>query len=197
MITTLTKEKAIEIIKAYENGKHDLFNWCEEYKQFVNNGVCMCLSYEVDYILKKSWEDDEAPFKAEELDLFDIDKARKSLVYDFENHEEEYKGFANDENRYNRRVKNKSDWEVFLNSLDRTDIEDALNLFLDRTDAEGEVFEWWALNDDFAYWLKQEGEIFIADSNIWGRQTTGQAISLDGCCMHAFINMLKARWTNV
>ena len=32
----------------------DLFNWCEEYKDFVNNNIGGCLSMEVEYILKKS-----------------------------------------------------------------------------------------------------------------------------------------------
>jgi len=40
------------------------------------------------------------------------------------------------------------------------------------------------------YWLRQqEGQVFLND--VWGRQTTGQSISLDGSVIDAFIEMLN------
>ncbi len=45
-----------------------------------------------------------------------------------------------------------------------------------------EVFEYWAVTSWFAEKLKARGELVVEFFNldIWGRQTTGQAISLDG-----------------
>ena len=42
----------------------------------------------------------------------------------------------------------------------------------------------------YANRLKQQGQI-ILDENIWGRQTTGQHISLDYCCISAFLSLLE------
>ena len=44
-----------------------------------------------------------------------------------------------------------------------------------------EVYEFWAISDWLADRLKEEGEVIfeMLDFNVWGRQTTGQAIMLD------------------
>ncbi len=45
-----------------------------------------------------------------------------------------------------------------------------------------EIFEWWLVSEWFSDHLKAQDEIVISDdeSYWWGRQTTGQAIYLDG-----------------
>jgi hypothetical protein len=197
----ISKEKAQEILKKYsETDKQgykpntDLFNWCEEYKDFINNCVSGCISMEVEYILKKSYEDSEAPLSYEDLDLFDIDKAREHLLYKFDENQEEYIKIANDPDNFNRRVKNKSDFEVFLNSLSKDELKDLFgDLNEDTAEAEAEVYEWWIIQDPLKYRLEQEGEIFLKGGcvDIWGRCTSGQSISLDSCCINAFINLLK------
>ena len=44
-----------------------------------------------------------------------------------------------------------------------------------------EVYEWWGVSKWLAEKLKEQGEVIIDDylCDIWGRQTTGQAILLD------------------
>lgn len=195
----ITQERAKEIIAKYnEKDKEgyrahtDLFNWCEEYKQFINDCVHGCFTMEVEYILKKSYDDKDAPLSYDELDLFDIDKAIESLLYLYEEKETEFKDYANDPETFNRKVKKKGDFEVFLNSLDKEELKEMcreFEIYEDSTDAE--IYEWWFISDPLKYRLEQQGEIFL--NEYWGRQTTGQNISLDGCCIKAFIFILMDR----
>jgi len=198
----ITKQRAKEILKAYNdpNPEHDvkkgynLFNWCEEYKDFIGNCVHGCVSYEVEYILKKSWEDNEAPFSYEDIDLFDLDKAKEHILYNFDDDEEKFKEYSNNPDTFNRKVKNKGDFEVFLNSLDKEELKELFNEFnLDTSEADAEVYEWWVISDPLKYRLEQQNEVFLEGGccSFWGRCTSGQAISLDSCCINAFINLLK------
>lgn len=41
-----------------------------------------------------------------------------------------------------------------------------------------EIFEWWAVSRGLAQALADKGEVVLA-GEVWGRQTTGQAISID------------------
>ena len=191
----INKERAIEIIKAYEiDKKTDLFNWCEEYKDFVNDGVCLMVTPEVEYMLKKSYEDSESPLSYEDLDLFDIDKAREHLMYNYEDEEESFKEYANDPKTFNRKVKNKSDFEVFVNSLSVEELKEMFyDLSLDDSEAQTEVYEWYIIQDPLLYNLEKQGEIILSGS-YWGRQASGQHISLDGSVMRAFINHIKIRF---
>ena len=183
----ITKERIKEILTKAKNDK-DLFNWCEEYKQFVNDCVHKCISSEVDYILKKSWEDREAPLSYEDLDFFDFDTTKEEILYAYDDRETEFKEYANDESTFNRRVKNKGDFEVFLNSLNDDELKELCDHF-GIEPAEIEVYEWWVISDPLAYRLEKQGEIFL--NGFWGRCTTGQSISLDYCVIKAFLSMLE------
>ena len=176
------------IIKRYDGGDHALFNWCDEYNKFIDENVIKSVSMEIDYILKKSYEDNDAPLSLEELDLFDADATKEEILYKFDEKEKEYMAYANDPDTYNRRVKNKGDFEVFLNSLDGSEFQKFREDF-DIEDIQSEVYEWWVLGDRLTYELEKQGEIFL--SGFWGRRTTGQAIKLDYSVMEAYINMIK------
>lgn len=54
-----------------------------------------------------------------------------------------------------------------------------------------EVFEWWAVSHWFGEKLEEQGCVVIESwgKSYWGRQTTGQAISLDGCVINIAKNM--------
>ena len=49
-------------------------------------------------------------------------------------------------------------------------------------DTNGEVFEWWLVSPYLARELKQQGEVIIDALGCywWGRQSSGQAIYMDG-----------------
>lgn len=186
----MDSKKAKEILKKYKKDKA-LFNWCEEYKQFINDGVGICLTAEINYILKKSYEDGEAPLSYEDLDLFDCDNAREHLLYKYDDDDEKLKEYANDKKTYNRKVKNKGDFEVFLKSLNKEELKGLFyDLDFDVGEVENPPYEWWYITDPLKYQLEQQNEI-ILDGYYWGRRTTGQHISLDYCCIKAFINWLE------
>lgn len=186
----ISRETAEKILKTYKDGKHDLFNWCNEYNQFVSECVMQCVSYEWDYMLKKSYEDSDSPVNYEDLDLFDIDRARDHLLYEYDNEEDSFKEYANNPETFNRKVMNKGDFEVFLNSLSKEELQQMFqDLEIDSSNAEGEVYEWWLISDPLKYRLEQQGEIFL--NGAWGRQGTGQSITLDYTVMKCFIDFLN------
>lgn len=165
----IKKERIAEILKKAEADKN-LFNWCEEYKNWVNNGVCMCLTAEIEYILKKSYEDNDAPFSYEDIEINPSDEEIKE--------------------RLKEQGKSKKEIKKAMEELN-DDYENARDELISKS----EIYEYWALNDDFAYWLQQdETNIFIKNTNIWCRQTTGQDIQVDGCVINAFLKMLMDRY---
>lgn len=186
----ITTARATEILEQYKS-KRDLFNWCDEYKQFVNDCVLYCVSYEWDFMLKESMNGNkDSPVNYEELDSFDIDRARDHALYKYDTDEEELTAFANDKEGHNRRVKNKGDFEVFLNSLNKEELKDLFyKMDYDISDAEADIFQWWLISDPLRYRLEQQEEIFL--NGAWGRQTIGQSIALDGNVMRAFIDIIK------
>lgn len=192
----INREKAEGILKRYNSDKsqHELFNWCEEYNNFIISCVNACLSYEVDYMLKKSYEDKDSPLSYEDIDLFDIYKAREHILYEYDSKEEEFKTYSNNPDTFNKKVINKGDFEVFLNSLNNEELKTLFQeLNLDENDAQREFYEWWIISDPLKYRLEQQGEIFIkgACCEFWGRCTTGQGIGLDNCCIKGFIALLE------
>lgn len=62
----------------------------------------------------------------------------------------------------------------------------------DRLDSKpAEVFEWWAVSTWFGEKLKEQGCVVIDawGKSYWGRETTGQAISLDWCIIQIAADM--------
>lgn len=197
----ITKERKKEILEQYKN-KSDLFNWCEEYQKFISDSVHQCVTTEWEYIIKKSYEDSDAPFSYEDLDLFDSDSAKEEILQVYNNiNDEEKKEFLDELNLirigggYFEFDPDKiNNFEEELNGLDdddeiRTILEEHPDINGDSYAHQIEVYEWWIISDPLYYWLTKQGEIII--NGAWGRCTTGQSISLDYCCMKAFISMLE------
>ena len=181
----ITKERAKEILKQYEEDKA-IFNWCKEYNDFVNSNVLVCVSVEWDYMLKKSYEDSESPVSYEDLETPYIDF--EQLRDDFKENKEKLKD-------YKKWLKRKGieDTETDFESED----EDNLKEYLEDTnqieeyERNIEIYEWWIIEDPLKYRLEEEREIFL--NGAWGRQTTGQRIILDNVVIHAFISWLEDR----
>ena len=62
-----------------------------------------------------------------------------------------------------------------------TVLEDDLSEMEDPETEPSEIFEWWLISDYLANRLQQNGQVIWSDYGCtwWGRQTTGQAISMD------------------
>lgn len=61
-------------------------------------------------------------------------------------------------------------------------LEDRILSAVDRSDQGAEVFEWWIATSRLADLLEAQGEIVVRyeETAFWGRQSTGQAIAVDG-----------------
>lgn len=188
----LSNARIKEILKTYKK-KSDLFNWCEEYKDWVHSGVHLCVSSEWEYMLRKSMEGDrDSPLDWEDIDFFDVDKARENLSYDYEDNKEDFNEYANDSG-YPKKVKNKKNWDVYLETLNKDELKEIFNefSFLDIGECDAEVYEWWIVSDPVMYELEKQGEIIY--EHAWGRCTTGQGFDMDGCMINAYITRIK-RW---
>ena len=184
----MDEERAKQILKKFDKDK-DLFNWCEEYKTFVSDNVLYCVSSEWDYMLKHSYEDSESPVCYEDLVIVvSNDDIKERILDDDDSLEDEYKEYCKGE------IKDGLDLsEDFLTWFANVKDEgQTLEDIKERLRDETEIYEWWLISDPLKYRLEQEGQIFLNDA--WGRQTSGQSISLDYCVIHSFIDMLKDRY---
>lgn len=60
------------------------------------------------------------------------------------------------------------------------------NAYRNLDEEPAEVYEWWAVSNWFGEKLQAQGCVVIESwgKSYWGRETTGQAISLDGCVVN-------------
>ena len=126
----------------------------------------------VRYILQKSYEDDNAPISYDDLenetpDFYGMTKKELRAILD-----EEHGWDSND-------------WR----GMSQGDLASACQ----ENYEAGEVYEYWAISDWLYGKLKDRGQIVIdAYPQIWGRQTTGQAIVLDGVIRSIAKDILRA-----
>ena len=78
-----------------------------------------------------------------------------------------------------------SSWPTDTFGSESEAAEDACREYdIDGDDYTPEVYEYWLVDGDMAYWLEKQGEVvannFLDNLTVWGRCTTGQAISMDG-----------------
>lgn len=197
--------KAKQIIKLYEEGKTDLFNWCEEYKKFVDDNIYYCVSSEWEYMISKSYDDNESPCNYEDMDLYyyNEDDLINAIIKNFDELEEDeeikyFLFFINEDLYQNQRTKKELSSDLknhLLNEEDIDSLKDLINnelyhiIDFDLEDYQHntEVYEWWLCSDLLKGLMPNE--IFL--NGAWGRQTTGQNISLDTCMIEAYIEYLK------
>ena len=75
----------------------------------------------------------------------------------------------------------KQELKKFREENESDDIVEFEEYFL-KTGEYPEIFEYWAISEWLGNTLKKQGEVIFQclDFTVWGRQTTGQAIALDG-----------------
>lgn len=155
-------------------------------RQFVQREVLANVNSLVEYCLKHGFEDSESPISFDSIENYYAPQGEQiieQILESFEERETEFIEYSNDPDTYNRRVKTKGDFEVFLNSLDANELEELCNdLDCEYTTEPQEIYEWWAITRYLYDKLLAKGEP-VCDTGstyVWGRTTTGQAILLDG-----------------
>lgn len=137
----------------------------------VNKEVYCNVGTMVEYILSKGWEDSEAPFSYEELNTYRY--TYNGVHASFHQVTEDEVDNIVDELR--------EQLEKRISKKKREEIEEEIDE-IERLESEPvDIFEWWAVSSWLAEKLEAKGEIIIDSgcTNVWGRRTSGQAISLD------------------
>lgn len=167
---------------------------CDE---FVNREVYCNVSTMAEYILKKSWEDTEAPFNND-----DIENQMQSTEIEWDG---EWITFADleDLNEWKEEMLDsiEIDRETELDAIaievenepdeDPDEINSGFDALIDQLeekckDAEytldeyKEIFEYWVCSPWLIARLGEKNEAVIPQEQIWCRCTTGQSISIDG-----------------
>ena len=168
----------------------------DEYKkycdEFVVNG-CLNMTMEIDYILKKSLEDNDAPLSYDDIPSYVFDKgvAFDKIKEEIEDKDEEEQKelFKETNEEHNRRIKTIGDYEVFLNSLDEEEIkeiaEDKFLLDEEEISERVEIMQWFTMDDRILYQLEKRNEV-VLNNSYWGRQCCGQSITMDGVIIDIF-----------
>lgn len=161
-------------------------------RDFVNREVYFNLNSMVDYILKKGFEDPDAPFSYDDLNMERFSYNGSFMAFDEITRQQ--KDEAKDELEQLIEQINCSDEGVVeiieedgfdyltagVYSSDQIDrIQEEIEEIDDLEGKYVEVLEWWAVSDFLARQLEKRGEVIIDSECIWGRRTSGQAILLD------------------
>ena len=141
-------------------------------KLLVSNHVFSNITLYIDYIIKSSYELPDAPVMYEDLypystyysSLLDTNYTQSELTHLIETYEDELQTATS---------------QVKRNEVNAV-LEELSSLLEEGTPDYPEVYEWYIVSPYLANQLKNQGEIIINDT-LWGRQSTGQAIYLDGC----------------
>lgn len=163
---TITIEQAI---KAGNDGKNQDIK-----SKFVGREVFCNVNTLAEYVLKKGFEDSEAPFTLDDIENYYSYPEYKGEYADFEGGTEEQRD--SEVERLKELRDSTTDLQDNPEKID-SEIEDLENLETEPAD----IFEWWAVTGWFAEKLKEKGQCVVdaGSCHIWGRQTTGQAILLD------------------
>jgi hypothetical protein len=156
------------ILAKYKTDKA-LFNWCEEYKAWIESMIYRNVTMYINYCHQKSYDDDSSPFDYSEYDNQRSDSITPEQV-------RERLAYSNKSYTKKQITKIVTDKEQ--------EYQDVVAELMD----EIEVYEWYAVDDRLAYHLEQEHEIVV--DGFWGRQCCGQSISLDNVIIQIYVKIL-------
>lgn len=159
-------------------------------QKFVNIHIYANVNQMAEYILKKGFEDNEAPFSFDDVENYyqypeysEVKTGKTGISFYFEGGSEKDKeNYLNEldetiENLYSQLdLKQISEDEY---NLKISDIEDVKNEIENLESEPQEIYEWWLCDSWFIEKLSDLGYPVLKDHCIWGRCTTGQAILLD------------------
>lgn len=168
----------------------------KEFDKFLDNEIKGLFNSEVEYILKKSYEDKDTPFNYDDVENLttlrqdDLINDMLEILQDMEK-DDLNDLFKQVNKEYNLKIKKIGDFEVFLNQ-NKNDLqiitEDYFNT-LDFWDYEEqqEVYQWFSVSDWLENKLSEKGEVIIKNCNYWGRSCFGQSISMDKVLQEIFL----------
>ena len=133
--------------------------------KLVGKEVNACVSLLVEYVLQKSYEDQNAPFTWEDVENYYIDNSEEI-------------------EELQEQVDELEELEELTEEQDKQldELKDQIEELESEQEEPQEIYEWWSVTNWFADKLKAKGQCIVSDglNSYWGRCTTGQAILLDG-----------------
>jgi len=147
--------------------------------EFVKREVFANVNTLVEYVLQKSYEDNNAPFSMDDLTNYYVDNSGKIKELQ-EKIEELQEEIANLENGEILLVNSTLMEEIKKLEKEIVSLESDIEDLEQEQEQPQEVYEWWIVSGWLCEKLKEKGKVVLEDENIWGRTTTGQAILLDG-----------------
>ena len=171
--------------------------------KFIEREVYANVNTMVEYIIKKGYEDPDAPFSMDDITNLSInhDEEIEELEEKIEALEEQIEDLdekQEEEQEENQDLLDAEEISEFTFDRNTAQIEEKYENMriklqkeidefqeeideLEETNGDiQEVYEWWMVSSWFMDKLRDKGEAVIENENIWGRCTTGQAILLDG-----------------
>ena len=148
---------------------------------FVNREVYCCVSTMAEYILKKSWEDSEAPFSNDDIEN-PMQSAYISIFgesYEIAD-ESELDEWKSKQEDINDELLNCEKISEFTYEKYTEQIQEAYDEALEQIQEYKEIFEYWICSPWLISKLSERNEAVIPHEQIWCRCTTGQSISIDG-----------------
>jgi len=197
----MNKERAKEILLKYKE-KHDLFNWCEEYEEFVNNNIHCLVNEEAEYMLKKGWEDNESPLSYDDINLDDYESLKENVIYEIENNykeEQEQKDLREEINLVKSGgtyfdIEEKESFKEFIDNLENEDLRVLADEVFQIEPNQKEVFQWFIVSSDIAHAIEEQGGV-ILNENWFGRECCGQSLSMDYMFIKIYLDKLKYWFT--
>lgn len=145
-------------------------------EKFVQREIFTNVSMMVEYIIKKGFEDHDAPFSLEDAENYYVNN--EDYIFELENEKEELEAELEKLETSMRDDKMDKMEELGKKIIE---LKDKIEDLETEQEEPAEIFEWWLITDWLGHKLKEKGEVIIDDVNhrIWGRSCTGQHILLD------------------
>ena len=159
--------------------------------EFVGREVYANVNQMVEYIIQKSFDDNDAPISYEDIDYYRFTHDGSFSRFEEIKSDKKYEAVSELEQLVDLikggegtvEITDTDGFDYLIPGQYTTeqieDIEDEI-YDVENLDCEYvEVYEWWIVSGWLADKLEEKGEVVISGENIWGRRTTGQAILLD------------------
>lgn len=199
-----TKERKAELLKMNYGDLQSQTEYKNYIEKVVFNKSCL-MNEEVEYILKQSYEDNDAPFSYEDIPpvYYDEDEMKADILKVFEEltededaTEEEFKeeveSFEGDLYFINKPKDTLNAIRLYLNDCYEDELKKMIedepflnDINLDDYERQTEVMQWFLMDERLLRQLEQRGELVLNDK-YWGRQTFGQMLDMDGVIIEIF-----------
>ena len=158
----------------------------EDFKSWIDKNILYNMYQEVEYILKTSYENDEAPFSWDDVTntlSYNIDEAKTNLedeiIEDIDRTEEEKK-------QLNKDLQSLDD----INDIENFATDNKLSFDMYSYEQQDDIYQWFLVSSWLCRWFNDNKIPVIDDYNYWGRQTCGQSVSLDWDVQQAFLSYI-------